>query len=95
MKGRLVRCAILLMICVLAHAAHLPDSCSFENETLSVGQHTRRCLKITCHAGSEISILGCPLARCPEGKQVGYRDTDFSKPYPDCCGGPICKEEKS
>ncbi|XP_070158450.1 uncharacterized protein [Polyergus mexicanus] len=95
MKDRLVRCAILLMVCMFTHAVHLPEGCPFKGETLSVGQHIRQCSRITCHAEGKMTILGCPLAHCPEGKQVDYRDTDFSKPYPDCCERPICKEEKS
>ncbi|XP_072762471.1 uncharacterized protein [Anoplolepis gracilipes] len=86
-------CAIfLLMVCVFAHAARLPDSCSYEDETLSVGEHIRQCLRITCHANGNISALGCPLVQCLEEKQIGYQKMDNSKPYPECCERPICKE---
>ncbi|XP_029178915.1 uncharacterized protein LOC114946545 [Nylanderia fulva] len=90
MKGCLV--LLLMMLCVFAHAAQVSDGCPYEEETLTVGEHIRKCLRVTCHADGSISMLGCALYRCQEGKQIGYRETDLSKPYPECCEGPICKE---
>ncbi|EFN69911.1 hypothetical protein EAG_07209 [Camponotus floridanus] len=87
------RFTILLLVCVFAYT--VLGNCLFENETLSVGEHIRRCLRITCYPQGSISLLACPLYQCPEGKQIGYRDVDPSKPFPECCEGPICKEEGS
>ncbi|XP_029178914.1 uncharacterized protein LOC114946544 [Nylanderia fulva] len=90
MKGRLS--LLLMTICVFAkNATHLPGSCLYEGETLSVGQHTRGCLRITCYAEGDITILECPLNFCPEKRLIGYHETNFSKPYPECCARPISR----
>ncbi|XP_011642792.1 uncharacterized protein LOC105430781 [Pogonomyrmex barbatus] len=89
MKG-LVCCTILLLACVLVHSQYI-DGCSFEDEILSVGTHTRNCQKLNCIGNNKIQALACPLASCLPGQQIGYQEMDFSKPYPQCCGRPICK----
>lgn len=37
-------------------------------------------------------VFRCAEYRCQEGKQIGLKDVDNTKVYPDCCGGPICEE---
>ncbi|GAB1867607.1 Single domain-containing protein [Camponotus japonicus] len=80
----------LLLVGLSVHAT-LGD-CLFENETLSVGEHIRKCLRINCTGENTMSMLACPLYQCPVGKEIGYREVDLSKPYPECCAGPICAE---
>ncbi|XP_025269281.1 uncharacterized protein LOC112639471 [Camponotus floridanus] len=79
---------ILLLVGVFVHAT-LGD-CPFENETLSVGAHIRQCSTVTCRDDTSIIMIPCPLFQCAEGKQIGWKELDLSKPYPECCAGPIC-----
>ena len=39
-----------------------------------------------------INFFRCSEYRCQPGKQIGVKEVDHSKEYPDCCGGPICKD---
>ncbi|XP_053971440.1 uncharacterized protein LOC128889071 [Hylaeus anthracinus] len=68
------------------------DCKGYQGKDLSVGTHYINCLQITCNADGSISALGCPAYQCAEGSQIGYRKTDLSKPYPECCEGPICAD---
>ncbi|XP_076687318.1 uncharacterized protein LOC143378981 [Andrena cerasifolii] len=51
-----------------------------------------QCARVTHHSNGDITAVGCGTYECAEGKQIGYRHDDLSKPYPECCGGPICKD---
>lgn len=84
---------ILFLVCVFAQAAHLPGNCSFDGEILTVGEHIRGCSRIICYAEGTVAILECPLFYCPEETQIGYRNMDPSKSFPECCEGPICKRK--
>ncbi|KAI4491977.1 hypothetical protein M0802_010180 [Mischocyttarus mexicanus] len=86
MKSLFVLCGILLALCLFLQ---VQGDCNIDGETLPPGEHIRRCLRYTCQESGSISALGCPQWRCRE--TIGYREQDLSKPYPECCEGPICK----
>ncbi|KAG7212755.1 hypothetical protein KM043_013016 [Ampulex compressa] len=71
-------------------SSQVQGDCFYHGENLTVGEHIRECTRIVCHEDGHISGLGCPEYRCKEA--IGYRERDVSKPYPECCGGPICRE---
>ncbi|XP_019698490.1 uncharacterized protein LOC109504131 [Harpegnathos saltator] len=89
MKG-LLCCATLLLACVLI--TQVQGNCPYDDETLPVGTHYRKCNKINCNEDGTMSMLACPLALCQPGEQIGYHELDISKPYPECCERPICKD---
>ncbi|XP_012217081.1 uncharacterized protein [Linepithema humile] len=88
MKG-LVCCVLLMLVCAFIQ---VQGNCEFEGESLSVGKHHRKCLTLTCNENGSVSALACPLMQCAEGQQIGYHELDISKPFPECCARPICKD---
>ncbi|EZA55867.1 uncharacterized protein LOC113562983 [Ooceraea biroi] len=83
----LVCCAILLLVCAFAQ---VEGGCQYKEETLTVGKHHRDCLTITCHENGSMSSLACPVMQCRN--EIGYQETDLSKPFPECCARPICQD---
>ncbi|XP_043262667.1 uncharacterized protein LOC122403290 [Colletes gigas] len=63
---------------------------NFHGQNLSVGTHYINCTEYECHSDGSMTGLPCADYACAEGKEIGYRETDYSKPFPECCGGPIC-----
>ncbi|KAK2588424.1 hypothetical protein KPH14_004423 [Odynerus spinipes] len=86
MRATLLLFGILLALCLFSR---VEAECVVDGEKLPVGEHIRKCRKYTCHESGSLSALGCPAYLCKE--QIGYRKEDLSKPYPECCEGPICK----
>ncbi|XP_043266424.1 uncharacterized protein [Venturia canescens] len=51
------------------------------------------CGEVICHPNGSISSKGCGTYQCsPDKPAIGYKETDSTKPYPECCGGPICPD---
>ncbi|KAH0550054.1 hypothetical protein KQX54_017116 [Cotesia glomerata] len=50
---------------------------------------TDQCVEYTCNANGEWSIKGCYEWVCKR-RVIGYETANFSKPFPYCCGYPIC-----
>ncbi|XP_015515497.1 uncharacterized protein LOC107221117 [Neodiprion lecontei] len=50
------------------------------------------CGTMECVGPGEMRGVGCGTYRCADGKQIGYKQKDNSKVYPECCGGPICAD---
>ncbi|XP_076754272.1 uncharacterized protein LOC143425413 [Xylocopa sonorina] len=90
MKSFIVN-TFLLAICLLPN---IKGDCQYEGGTLTEGKHYINCQVWTCYPNGNIATLGCATYACPEGTQIGYRENDLSKPYPECCGGPVCKGVK-
>ncbi|XP_046832389.1 uncharacterized protein LOC124430193 [Vespa crabro] len=86
MKSIFVFCGILIALCLFWQ---VEGNCQWNDETLSVGEHIRDCTRIFCNESGHLSALPCPVYTCEE--IIGYEDKDLSKPFPECCGGPICK----
>ncbi|XP_003701336.1 uncharacterized protein LOC100876008 [Megachile rotundata] len=80
--------SLLMAICFLSEVKG--DCKNYDGQDLSVGVHYIKCNKVTCHEDGSVSATTCPVYFCQEGKQIGYRERDISKPYPECCEGPIC-----
>nr|XP_034183223.1 uncharacterized protein LOC117605704 isoform X2 [Osmia lignaria] len=82
--------SLLMAICLLSEVR---GTCKgYGDKDLSVGTHYINCTAVSCHPNGSVTMLGCASYRCQEGKQIGYRQTDLSKPYPECCEGPICAD---
>uniref|UniRef100_A0A2M3Z7R1 Single domain-containing protein n=1 Tax=Anopheles braziliensis TaxID=58242 RepID=A0A2M3Z7R1_9DIPT len=92
--------AIVLLACLLpsgsAYVYLNPDGKSPDqdghcydkdtNTTFPVGemrQREGRCESMHCTSDYHISIMGCGVIGAGPGTRV--TETDFSKPYPDCC----------
>ncbi|CAL7951508.1 unnamed protein product [Xylocopa violacea] len=78
---------LLLVICLFLT---VKGDCQYEGRTLTEGKNYFNCKQYTCSPNGNIAVLGCSLYQCAKGKQIGYKEEDLSKPYPQCCGGPIC-----
>ncbi|KAL2751310.1 uncharacterized protein V1477_000468 [Vespula maculifrons] len=88
MKSIFVFCGILFALCIFVL---VEGDCEWYGEIYPVGEHILNCTRVTCNESGDWSSVGCPLYMCEE--TIGYEEIDLSKPYPECCGGPICKEK--
>lgn len=86
MKATFLLCGILMTLCLFTK---VKADCLVDGEMLPPGEHIRQCQRLTCHDSGAISAVGCATYACKD--QIGYKEMDLSKPYPECCGGPICK----
>ncbi|XP_043499648.1 uncharacterized protein LOC122522517 [Polistes fuscatus] len=86
MRSIFVLWGILLALCFFLQ---VEGDCNLDGETLPPGKHIRNCISYTCHESGVLSAVGCATWNCVES--IGYREQDLSKPYPECCPGPICK----
>ncbi|XP_074109545.1 uncharacterized protein LOC141534227 [Cotesia typhae] len=51
------------------------------------------CTLQTHYDDGSFSTKACAPWRCKSREDtIGHKAKDFSKPYPECCDGPICKE---
>ncbi|XP_034183222.2 uncharacterized protein LOC117605704 isoform X1 [Osmia lignaria lignaria] len=83
--------SLLMAMCLLSEVR--AGTCKgYGDKDLNVGTHYINCTAVSCHPNGSVTMLGCASYRCQEGKQIGYRQTDLSKPYPECCEGPICAD---
>ncbi|XP_076232227.1 uncharacterized protein LOC143177854 [Calliopsis andreniformis] len=77
-------------MCLLAEAQ--ANCKSWDGQELTVGTHFINCIQVQCHPDGHVTGLACAPYLCQEGKQIGYREMDVTKSYPECCGGPICAD---
>ncbi|XP_058117262.1 uncharacterized protein LOC131259709 [Anopheles coustani] len=98
--------AVVLLTCTIAQAyvyfvpnAKHPDlegHCYNKEWNISVpingSQHLlERCEKAFCSSNYGLQLAGCGLIVPPAGHKLS--ETDFTKPYPDCC--PTVVEDKT
>ncbi|KOC64229.1 hypothetical protein WH47_12531 [Habropoda laboriosa] len=82
----IILCTLLMTTCLFLEVR---GNCQYEGHNLTPGQHHVNCQQITCNPDGTIQGVSCPAWMCG-GKSLGYRELDLSKPYPECCPGPIC-----
>ncbi|CAK9816257.1 hypothetical protein ANTQUA_LOCUS8828 [Anthophora quadrimaculata] len=83
----IILCTLLVTICLFLE---VQGNCYYEGRNLTVGEHTIDCNYYKCNEDGTMFGKSCAVAMC-SGKLLGYREADLSKPYPECCPGPICK----
>ncbi|KAF7987548.1 hypothetical protein HCN44_003310 [Aphidius gifuensis] len=88
MKTSLILCVFFLMACLATQGK--ADCPGFKDcGPLKTGEIcTDQCVPYECQADGSYTSSGCAEFRCK--KQIGYQETDLSKPFPDCCPRPIC-----
>ncbi|XP_048504911.1 uncharacterized protein LOC125499728 [Athalia rosae] len=83
--------SLALILLVVNSSMQLPEYKNCNSEFLaknpSIGVD---CGVVTCHEDNTMTATGCGIWRCQPGQQIGYTEADSSKPFPSCCGGPIC-----
>ncbi|XP_015434691.1 PREDICTED: uncharacterized protein LOC107190407 [Dufourea novaeangliae] len=84
----IILCTLLVAMCLVMETK---ADCEYMGKNYKVGEkYTQNCAEFTCQSGGGFGGLTCALYECMEGKKIGYKEQDNSKPYPQCCGGPIC-----
>ncbi|XP_026673916.1 uncharacterized protein LOC113465011 [Ceratina calcarata] len=83
-------CAALLITCVFADSE---EYCELNHKNVTAGVYSVNCVRYKCDPPN-LSALACPVYICEEGQQIGEKQNDLTKPYPECCGGPICKKDE-
>ncbi|KAK2588425.1 hypothetical protein KPH14_004424 [Odynerus spinipes] len=86
---------IILFILIFSTTSAIPKLCKYRGRQLTKGQTITDCYaSVTCTANGEIKIKNpCPVYNCTKlSMRRGYKRFDPKKPYPNCCGGPICAD---
>ncbi|XP_046423932.1 uncharacterized protein LOC124181410 [Neodiprion fabricii] len=84
---------IFVLLQILVTISALKNVCKYKRRQMTPGQSVSDCYTITtCNKGGVLSRKeACPRYICAHYLR-GYKQFDHRKPYPECCGGPICDD---
>ncbi|XP_043473517.1 uncharacterized protein LOC122505765 [Leptopilina heterotoma] len=82
---------LIIILQILNNSLEFVQLINCPADIVPVKNQQQICARITCLSPQKFDIIRCSDIKCPEGKQIGLKNEDNSKMYPDCCGGPICE----